>query len=152
MGMRARGATGVILLLAVAGMVAGAQAADTYTPPSIDAFLGSIRAYPFAAGAARREKIRLGVPQLTRCMASAEVRKLIGDPDFGYVGYKSGTNGRVPAKLIWNYVLEKKARAETEPGSRVVVWFDTNSKIEAVTVHGAPDIEATVSRRPQTCT
>jgi hypothetical protein len=85
-------------------------------------------------------------------MPSTEVRKLIGDPDFGYVGYKSGTNGRVPAKLIWNYILEKKALAETEPGSRVVVWFDTNEKIEAVTVHGAADIEATVSRVGQACT
>jgi hypothetical protein len=150
--MRARGATGLILLLAVAGMLAGVQAADTYVPPTSDAFVAGIRAYPFVAGAARREKIRVGVPQLKRCMASAEVRKLIGDPDFGYTGYKSGTSGRVPAKLIWNYVLEKKALKETEPASRVVVWFDTNSKIEAVTVHGAPDIEAMVSRRPQSCT
>jgi hypothetical protein len=151
MRMRARVATGLILLLAVAGMMADVQAADNYVPPSSDAFLKSIRAYPFAAGAARREKIRVGVPQLTRCMPSAEVRKLIGDPDFGYVGYKSGTNGRVPAKLIWHFVLEKKALTETEPESRVVVWFDTNSKIAAVTVYGAPDIEAMVSRRPQTC-
>jgi hypothetical protein len=150
--MRARDATGLILLLAVAGMMVGVQAADAYVPPSSDAFVASIRAYPFVAGAARREKIRVGVPQLTRCMASTEVRKLIGDPDFGYIGYKSGSDGRVPAKLIWNYVLEKKALKETEPGSRVVVWFDTNSKIEAVTVHGAPDIEAMVSRRPQSCT
>ena len=150
--MRAGFATGLILLLAFAGMIAGARAADIYVPPSSDAFLKSIHAYPFAAGTARREKIRVGVPKLTRCMASTEVRKLIGDPDFGYVGYISGANGRVPAKLIWSYVLEKKALAETEPGSRVVVWFDTNEKIEAVTVHGAPDIEAMVSRVGQTCT
>jgi len=148
--MRARVATGLVLLLAVVRM-SGAQAADVYAPPSIDAFLKSIRAYPFTAAAPRREKIRVGVPQLTRCMPQTEVRKLIGDPDFGYIGYKAGTNGQVPAKLIWNYVLEKKALTETEPGSRVVVWFDTNAKIEAVTVHGAPDIEAMVSRRPQTC-
>ena len=149
--MRARVATGLILLLAVAGMMADVQGAGTYVPPSIDAFLKGIRAYPFVAGAARREKLRVGVPQVTRCMPSSEVRKLIGDPDFGYVGYKSGTNGRVPAKLIWNYVLEKKTLTETEPESRVVVWFDTDAKIEAVTVHGAPDIETMVSRRPQTC-
>ena len=150
--MRARVATGLILLLAVAGMMAGVQAADIYVPPTSDAFLESVRAYPFTAGAARREKIRVGVPQLTRCMPSTEVRRLIGNPDFGYVGYKSGTDGRVPVKLIWSYVLEKKALAVTEPGSRVDVWFDTNEKIEGVTVYGTPDIEATVSRRAQTCT
>ena len=149
--MRARGAA-LTLLLSVAGMTAGTLAAGPYEPPSTDAFLQSIRAYPFTAGAARREKIRVGVPQITRCMASTEVRKLIGDPDFGYIGYKTGANGRVPAKLVWNYVLEKKAREETEPGSRVVVWLDTNSKVEGLTVHGAPDIEAAVSRRAQTCT
>ena len=150
--MRARVATGLILLLAVVGMTAGVQAADIYVPPSSTAFVKSVRAYPFAAGAARREKIRVGVPQLTRCMPSTEVRKLIGDPDFGYVGYKSGTNGRVPAKLVWNYILEKKALAETEPGSRVVVWFDTKEKVEGVAVYGAPDIEAVVSRHGETCT
>ena len=150
--MRARVATGLILLLAVVGMAAAVQAADIYVPPSSDAFLKSVRAYPFAAGTARREKIRVGVPKLTRCMSSTEVRKLIGDPDFGYVGYKSGANGRVPAKLVWNYILEKKALAETEPGSRVVVWFDTKQKVEGVAVYGAPDIEAVVSRRGETCT
>ena len=150
--MRARVATGLILLLAVVGMTAAVQAADIYVPPSSDAFLKSVRAYPFAAGAARREKIRVGAPRLKRCMSSTEVRKLIGDPDFGYVGYKSGANGRVPAKLVWNYILEKKALAETEPGSRVVVWFDTKQKVEGVTVYGAPDIEAMVSRRGETCT
>ena len=150
--MRARVATGLILLLAVVGMAAAVQAADIYVPPSSDAFLKSVRAYPFAAGAARREKIRVGAPRLKRCMSSSEVRKLIGDPDFGYVGYKSGANGRVPAKLVWNYILEKKALAETEPGSRVVVWFDTKQKVEGVAVYGAPDIEAMVSRRGETCT
>jgi hypothetical protein len=146
--MRARFVTGLVLWLAAASL----QAADTYTPPTSDAFLKSIRAYPFVVAPARREKIRAGVPKLLRCMPSTAVRKLIGDPDFGYVGYKSGPGGRVPARFIWNYVLEKKARVETEPGSRVVVWYDTNWNIEAVTVHGAPDIEANVSRRPQVCT
>jgi hypothetical protein len=74
MGMRARVATGLVLLLAVVGMTAGVQAADIYVPPSSGAFLKSVRAYPFAAGTARREKIRMGVPQLTRCMPSTEVR------------------------------------------------------------------------------
>lgn len=150
--MRARVATGLVSLLAAAGMAASVCAADAYVPPTSDAFLRSIKAYPFVASAARRDKVKKGVPLLTRCMPAAEVRKLIGDPDFGYVGYKSGPNGRVPAKLVWTYVLEKKARLENDPASRVVVFFDPGSNIEGVTVHGAPDIEANVSRRPQACT
>jgi hypothetical protein len=145
--MRARFAT---LLLATTWMCAGAHA-DSFTPPTTDAFLNGIRSYPFAANAARRTKIRLGVPQLTRCMTSAEVRKLIADPDYGYVAYKSGTHGKVPAMLIWHYVLEKKAATEAEPSSRVVLWFDTNAKLQTVAVHGAPDIEATVSRVGPKC-
>ena len=150
--MRTRVATGLALLLAAAGMMAGAQAADGYTPPTTEDFVKGIRSYPFVAGAARREKLRVGVPKLTKCMPSTEVRKLIGDPDFGYVGYKSGPNGRVPVKVLWTYVLEKKALLETEPASRVVIWFDTDAKIQGVTVSGAPDIEAMVSRRAQDCT
>lgn len=148
--MQARVAARVVLL-AVTGMMAGAMAADSYSPPTSDAFLKGIRSYPFAAAAARREMLRTGVPKLTRCMFSAEVRRLIGNPDFGYVAYKSGTNGTVPAKKIWNYVLEKKAATEVEPGSRVVVWFDVDGKLQAVTVHGAPDIESMMSRRNQEC-
>jgi hypothetical protein len=150
--MRARFVTGLAPLLATAGMAAGVFAADAYSPPTAKAFLESIATYPFVAGAARREKIRAGVPMLKNCMPSTEVRRLIGDPDFGYIGFRSGANTRTRAKEIWNYVLVKKARIDTEPNSRVVVWFDANSNVEAVTVHGAPDIEPVVSRRPQVCT
>jgi len=149
--MQARVVARVALLLSAAGMVAGALASDAYTPPTSDAFLESIRNYPFVAAAARREKIRTGVPQLTRCMPSPEVRNLIGNPDFGYVAFKSGTNGNVPSKRIWTYVLEKQARAETAPSTQVVVWFDGNGKLQTVTVHGAPDIEASISRRNEEC-
>ena len=149
--MRASVAAGLILLMAIAAMAASVQAADAYTPPTSDAFVKNIRSYPFVANPARRNKIKAGVPQLKRCMASAEVRKLLADPDFGYIGYKSGSQGKVPAMLIWNYVLEKKAATETEPGSRVVVWFDPNGKLQTVTVHGAPDIEAAVSRVGPKC-
>jgi hypothetical protein len=150
--MGARVTAGLLLVPMVVGTLSGAAAAESFTPPTADAFVNSIRAYPFVAPAARREQLRVGVPLLTRCMPSSEVRRRLGDPDFGYTGYKSGSGGRVPAKYIWHYIIEKKARAETEPGSRVVVWFDTNMNIEAVTVHGAPDIEPNVSRRPQVCT
>jgi hypothetical protein len=149
--MRARFVTGLVLLLAAA-MTVGVQAADSYTPPTTDAFVKGIRGYPFVANAARREKLRAGVPKLKKCMPSTEVRGLIGDPDFGHVGYKSGPAGRIPAKILWTYVLEKKAALETEAASRVVIWFDTDSKLQGVTVHGAPDVEAMVSRREQVCT
>jgi hypothetical protein len=150
--MRACVTTGLILLLATVGRLANVEAAEDYTPPTTDSFLKSVRGYPFVADAARRERLRLGVPKLTRCMASPDVRKLVGDPDFGFVAYKAGTEGKVPAMVIWNYILEKKAASETEPSSRVVVWFDTQAKLQAITVHGAPDIEATVGRTSRSCT
>jgi hypothetical protein len=43
------------------------------------------------------------------------------------------------------------AATETAPGSRVVVWFDKAGKLQAVTVHGAPGIESSISRRSQEC-
>ena len=111
--MQARVVARVVLLLAAAGMVTGVPASDAYAPPTSDAFLKSIRSYPFVDVAARREKIRTGVPQLTRCMPSTGVRRLIGDPD--------------------------------------LVWFDGNGNLQTVTVHGAPDIEASISRRNEEC-
>ena len=66
-----------VLLFSWATMVAGAFAADPYSPPTPDAFVRGIRSYPFIAPTARREKIRTGVPQLARCMTSAQVRKLL---------------------------------------------------------------------------
>jgi hypothetical protein len=133
------------------GLAAVAAAADAYTPPTSDAFVRGIRGYPYAAATPRRDKIRAGVPLLKRCMSSAEVRDLIGNPDFGYIGYQNGPGGRVPEKRLWAYILVKLAATETEPGSRVVIWFDNDLKLQGVTVHGAPDIESNVSRRPQPC-
>ncbi|HEX6397716.1 MAG TPA: hypothetical protein VFZ95_09845, partial [Steroidobacteraceae bacterium] len=78
----------MLLLLVTAGTTA-VHSAEGYTAPTTEAFLEGVGGYPFVAGAARREKIRAGVPKLKRCMASPEVRKLIGDPDFGYVAYKT---------------------------------------------------------------
>ena len=153
--MRAQVSAGLALLstaLLSSLIVAGAFASDAWTPPTSDAFVKSIRSYPFVAAASRREKIRTGVPQLTRCMPSDGVRRLIGDPDFGYVAYKSGASGNVPSKRIWTYVLEKQARVETVPSTQVVVWFDGNGKLQTVAVHGASDIEASISRRNQPCT
>ena len=143
--MKARVAARVFLWSVIGA--AAAFAAGSYTPPTPDGFLETIRSYPFTASPQRRDKLRTGVPQLARCMPAEEVRKLIGDPDFGYPTGKGG-----PGAVNWTYVLEKKARKEVEPSSRVVVWLDPAGKIQGVTVYGAPDIEATVSRRPQACT
>lgn len=142
--MKARVAARVVLWSVVAATAA--LAAASYTPPTPDGFLKSVKSYPFAASPQRRDQLKTGVPQLTRCMPSEQVRKLIGDPDFGYPTGKGG-----PGAMNWTYVLEKKALKEVEPSSRVVVWLDPAGKIQGVTVHGAPDIEATVSRRPQPC-
>jgi hypothetical protein len=126
--------------------IAGSLAAEPWTPPNSDAFLRTIKTYPFAAPAARREKIRAGVPLLTRCMPAVEVRKIIGDPDFGYHTYKGGVTA-----MNWNYVLEKKALKEVDSSSRVVTWFDADGKLQGVTIYGAPDIEHNISRRVQAC-
>jgi len=140
-----------VFLFLWAGMVAGVFAADPYAPPTPDAFVRGIHSYPFIAPAARREKIRTGVPQLVRCMPSTQVRNLLGDPDFGYIGYRDGTNGKVPAMKLWNYILEKAAATEEIPGTRVVAWFSNDGKLQAVTVHGARDIESNVSRVSREC-
>jgi hypothetical protein len=145
--MKARIASCLVLLLSAFGTSAGLHAVEEYVPRTPDAFVDGIKKYPFIAAAARREKIKVGVPQMTRCMPASEVRKLIGDPDFGIVAYKGG----VPSKHLWHYILEKPAKVETVPSTSVVVWFDGNLKVQTVAVHGAPDIEASISRRNQEC-
>jgi hypothetical protein len=140
-----------LVLLSIIGMVAGALAADAYSPPTSADFLKGIRNYPFVADAARRAKIRAGVSQLTRCAPAEQVRKLMGDPDFGYVAYKAGTNGRVPEMNIWHYILEKKTRSETERSPDVVIWFDKAQMLKAVTVDGARDIESPMISRARGC-
>jgi len=141
-----------LVLCSVAGLVASVMAAESWTPPTSDAFVKSIRSFPYAVPTARREQIRNGVPSLKKCMPSADVRKLLGDPSFGYVAYKAGTNGQVPSKRIWTWVLEKKGPTESELSSQVVVWFDNGEKLQMVTVQGANDIEASISRRNEACT
>jgi hypothetical protein len=148
-GTQAR-VTARVVLLSFA-VLAGALAADVYSPPTSADFLKGIRNYPFVADAARRAKIRAGVSQLTRCAPAERVRKLMGDPDFGYIAYKAGTNGRVPEMNIWHYILEKKTRSETERSPDVVIWFDKGLKLKAVKVDGARDIEGPMISRAQEC-
>jgi hypothetical protein len=149
--MLTRIATRLLLPLSVLGVMAGAvtwaAAAEAYTPPTTDAFLQSIKSYPLVASPGRRERLRVGVPQLTRCTPSADVRRLLGDPDYGYASYKGGAVSRI----MWTYVLEKKALKEVDPSTRVVIWFEADGKLQAITVHGAPDIESNISRRQQVC-
>jgi len=146
--MKSRVTARWVLLPSLALLMAGAFAADSYMAPTIDAFKNGVRKYPYVAAAARREKIRIGVPALKRCMTSAEVRTIIGDPDFGYDTYKSGGG---LSKRIWHYILVKKEALETEPASSVVAWFDGGEKLQTVAVHGAPGIEAAISRRNDPC-
>src|SRR5262249_4393360 len=141
----------LVLSLSLAGLTAGVLAAESWSPPTTEAFLNSIHAYPYVAAAGRREKIRTGVPELKRCMSAAAVRRLIGDPDFGYVAFRAGSGGQVPTSHHWNYVLEKKAATEIDPSSQVVIWFDGGGKLQTVAVHGAPDIQASISRRNDAC-
>jgi hypothetical protein len=137
----------LLLSLSVLGSVSGVAAAEDYKPPTTEEFLKGIRSYPLVASAERRERLRTGVPKLARCATSAEVRRLLGNPDYGYAAYKAGAVSRT----LWTYVLEKKALKEVEPTARVVVWFESDGKLQAITVHGAPEIESTISRRQQTC-
>jgi hypothetical protein len=147
--MQARVAILVALWLSAA-MIANA-AADPYTPPTPDAFLRAIKSYPYAAATARRDRIRAGVPRLVRCMGWTEVRKLMGDPDFGIVAFRGGTGNTVPTRRLWTYILEKPAATEAVQGSRVVLWLGNDFKLQAITIHGAPGLETNISRRNQAC-
>lgn len=147
--MKVRVAT--LALWMSAGVIAAALAADPYTPPTPDAFLRGIKSYPYAAPAARRDRIRAGVPKLARCMAWAEVRKLMGDPDFGITAYRGGTGNTVPTRRLFTYILEKPAATEAVQGSRVVLWLGNDFKLQAITIHGAPGLETNISRRNQAC-
>jgi hypothetical protein len=134
-----------------AGVIAVSLAADPYTPRTPDAFLRSIKSYPYSAPDARRDRIRAGVPKLVRCMPWAEVRKLMGDPDFGITAYRGGTGKTVPTRRLFTYILEKPAATEAVQGARVVLWVGNDFKLEAITIHGAPGIESQISRRNQAC-
>jgi hypothetical protein len=148
--MRARLATRLTLGLSIV-VFAGAFAADAYSPPTTEAFLRGIKRYPYVAAAPRRDRIRAGVPRLTRCMPAADVRKLLGNPDFGFLAYKKSSSGTVADRVLWNYVLEKPTANETVPSSNVMIWFDNDFKLQAVTVHATPGLETNISRRTQAC-
>jgi hypothetical protein len=145
--MSTRIASRLLLSLSAFGLMSGVVAAEDYRPPTTDEFLKGIKGYPLVASAERRERLRTGVPKLARCAPSAEVRRLLGNPDYGYAAYKAGAVSRI----MWTYVLEKKALKEVEPTARVVVWFESDGKLQAITVQGAPEIESNISRRQQTC-
>ncbi len=149
--MKARVATRLTLWLS-AGVIAGALAADPYTPPTPDAFLRGIKSYPYAAPAARRDRIRAGVRSSPDACPGRKSASSWATLTSASSRTAAAPATRSPPGELFTYILEKPAATEAVQGSRVVLWLGNDFKLQAITIHGAPGLETNISRRNQACT
>ena len=83
---------------------------------------------PYFADAARSETVLSGARQIDICSRTSDVRRLMGEPDFGVVTYDS--NGNHDAAK-WTYVLEEKPAAG---GPRHAVDVTVNASRDVISI------------------
>jgi hypothetical protein len=72
--------------------------------PSEKEFRRGVAATPYVAATARAETILSGVRQIGICSRTSDVRRLLGEPDFGVVTYDSNGNHNA---VKWTYLLRE---------------------------------------------
>jgi hypothetical protein len=87
-----------------------------------------LHAHPFVADPARAEAILSGARQISICSRTAEVRRLMGDPDFGVV--TDDSNGNHTAAR-WTYLLDEKPAAG---GPRYAVDVTVNASRDVISI------------------
>jgi hypothetical protein len=122
--------------LATAAMAAGKPPVSAI--PSYDTFSRTIRSYPYKAPAAREAQIQKGASTLARCMSKAQVLKQLGSPDFE----RDLRDPQEPRKSgiasSWTYYLVRKSAQGEESDAQVILWFNTQDKLEAMFLRGVP--------------
>jgi hypothetical protein len=125
-----------LTLVAIAGSCLAAEAVHAgHRSRTHDEFIASVGRFPYAAGNARVQKIRVGVPALQYCMSAAQVVEIMGEPDFSYIQYRKGTRD-VPAMTVLTYVLAQQAETERETDQRIIVWMGVPDELHGVSAWG----------------
>ena len=97
--------------------------------PTEREFRRKLEAQPtYVADPARAEAILDGAEQLEICSRTADVRRLMGEPDFGVV--TSDSNGNHTAAQ-WTYVLEEKP---ARGGPRYAVTVEVNAARDVISI------------------
>jgi hypothetical protein len=109
--------------------------------PPHEIFRAGIHAHPYAADAARAARIRAGAPQIKACMKLAEVRRLLGTPDFGGITHNSAAPKGVVTGAAWNYVIRERRDVEASYEVQFEVWFDTLGRVTATSVDGIDGLQ-----------
>ena len=136
----------VALLVLVATVVGGCREDPSFLPepvndgtPTARAFVEAIQEYPYEASPERAARIVAGLAEAKLCMSKAEIRSLLGQPDYGRL--MSGPKGPNQEWLgtSWTYYLSKRDTTTNLNDPSVHVFFDTADRAHwiATNIEGA---------------
>ena len=109
--------------------------------PSEREFRRKLKTQPsYVADPARAEAILSGVRQIEICSRTSDVRRLMGEPDFGVVTYDSNGNHNAAR---WTYVLEEKP-ARGGPRHAVDVTVNAARDVISISIFTASEVTSTL--------
>src|SRR5215831_15704818 len=123
-------AAGIGLLLLLQGCALRLQGAHSERE-----FRREVASHPYVADAQRAHSIIAGAGQVKICSRTSEVRRLMGEPDFGVQTYDSSG---VHTAVRWTYLLSEESAA----GARraVEVGLNAGGYVFSITPQGVSGI------------
>jgi hypothetical protein len=114
-------------------------------------FAATIKSYPYDASPETKIRVLKGYPKLEIGMTKAQVRSIIGEPDYGQQSYgPKGPNERWLGSS-WTYYLRMRDALATED-SHVELFFGTDGKTDWITstILGLDEKPPPTTTRPST--
>ena len=142
------------IIAASLGLTAAAHAEDSasrFGARSRDEFRASLSAHPYDPAGTRASKIIAGAQKVTRCMAHADVRSLMGEPNFGNSTHRSGDPSGKSAGAAWTYILSAVRGANDPYDHMITVWLDEHGRVKSVHPRGIDSVPPLRANDQQKC-
>ena len=92
--------------------------------PSYDEFEAQITKYPYIALPERKNKIKLGIQRLTKCMNKSSVEELLGQPDYSKQSYGPKGPNEKWLGSNWTYYVFKESELVNLNDTMIHVFFN----------------------------
>jgi hypothetical protein len=143
-----------ISLILAQGFAPPALAADStarFGAHTRDEFRADLAVHPYEPAGARTSKIIAGAQKLARCMTYADVRRLMGEPNFGNSTHRSGEASDKSAGVAWTYILSPVRKTVDPYDKMITIWLDEHGRVTSVHPLGVDAVLPLRAHNKQEC-
>jgi hypothetical protein len=96
--------------------------------PTYQEFENKIGRYPYSASPERVRRIVAGISKVTHCMTKAQIRALLGEPEYSRLDYGPKGPGEKWLGSDWTFYISKRDSGANLNDPRVEIFFDTHDR------------------------